>query len=302
MDERRRLVLTIIASLAALFFLSTHFYLPFAKSNAKRRAQYRQLKVEVKTIGELSKDGLDSLGKRIDTAISNLESKFPPEGKLRLTEELTMVPKGSNIVFTEITHRKMQEGQGYQVFPVDVNMKTTFYDLIKYLTAIEASPLLIGVNSLSLHKVEPEAKHLDIKVTFFGFKLIRQFPAISKYVEGRYGPLSKQRLERLFEPVKLMDSESAVSRLAYYNPFVYDFEKPDAYPERETINIENLSLKGILRIGDEKAALINDTVVKEGERIGGVQVVEIEDYRVILMQSGKRYILKIGVDDGFIKP
>lgn len=298
MDERKKFVLTIIVGLAVLFFLITRFCLPIARDNAKRRLQYKQLRQEVQTIEEFSKDELDSLESQVDTAISNLEREVPSQGELKLMEQLALVPMGSNIVFTKITRRGPEMQQGYQAFPVDVNMKAPFYDLIKYLAAIESGPLMIGIDSLSLRKVEPEAKSLDVKITFSGFRVAGKFPPKSKYLEERYMPLDRQRLAKLFEPVKLADSESAVASLKGRNPFVYGLNKID-YPE---LKPDRLSLRGILRIGDEKVALINDTVVREGEKIAGMEVAEIQDYRVVLMHAGKRYILKMGVDDEFLKP
>lgn len=293
MDEKKKFILTIVASLVGLFFLFTRFYLPLARDNAKHAAEYKQLKQEVKTIGEFSKEELDFLQGQVDTAIADLEGRFPPEGKLKLMEQLTQVPVDSNIVFKEITHREQWEMEGCQVFPVDVSMKAPFHDLIKYLAGIEASPLMISVSSLSIRKVEPEPKPLDIRVTFLSFRLIPKFPPMSEYMEERFGPFDKGHLERLLEPVKLADSESAVLRLKDYNPFVYGFGRPGveeiAYP-----GLEALSLKGILRIGDKKVALINDIVVREGEKIAGCKVEEIGDYRVVLMRAGKRYILKLG--------
>jgi len=300
MDDKKKLSITIIGGLAVLFFLITRFCLPVAKDNRKRSAEYKRLKLEVETLGEFSKDELDSLGSRVDTAISNLEKRLPAQGKLKLMEQLARTPTDSNIVFTGITRRSPKELQGYQVFPVDVNVKASFYDLIKYLAGIETGPLLIGINSLSLRKVEPEARSLDVRATFWGFRVTHRPPPISKYMREKYTPIDKRRFERVFEPVKLMESKRAVLRLKDYNPFVYGLkERKIEYPE---LKIGALSLKGILRIGDKKVALINENVVREGERIAGMEVVEIQDYKVVLMHSGKRYILKMGVSDEFIKP
>lgn len=306
MDERKKFLLTVIIGLAGLLFLTTRIYLPIARDNAKRSAEYKQLKQQVQAAGKFSKDELDILEDKIDMAVSNLEERFPPEGKLKLVEQLTRVPMDAKISFTEITHRDLREEQGYQVFPVDVNMKTQFYDLVKYLAGIETSPLMIGVNSLSINNVEPEAKTLDIKVSFSGFKLTHKFPSFSKYLEERYVPVNRQHLEKLLEPLKPAQSESAVLSLSDYNPFasVGELKKLDreVLPRPETLAIGSLSLKGIMRIGEKKAALINDKVVGEGENIAGMKVLEIQDYQVVLMRSGERYILKTGVDDEFIKP
>lgn len=303
MDKRKKIFLTIIIGLVGLFFLTVRFYIPIIRDNAQRAAQYKQLKIEMGVIGEFSKNELTSLEERIDTAILDLEKRFSAGGKSKLMEQLTHTPEDVNIVFTDIAHREPLEKQEYQVLPLEVNMKASFYDLMKYLAEIEAGPLMISIDNLNIRKTEPEAKSLDIKVIFFGFQLIHKFPSVSKYLEDKYKPFDKQRLEELLEPVKLTDTKSVISRLKDYNPFAYIYhDKPKtARPEIETTKLDSFSLKGIMHIGDKKAALINDTVVREGESIAGMQVVEIQDYKVVLVQSGKKYILKIGVDDEFIK-
>jgi len=300
MDERKKIFLVIIAGLAGLFLLTARFYIPLIKDNAQRAAQYKQLKIEVGAIGEVSKNELTSLEKRINTAISNLERRFSPEGKLKLMEQLTRVPEGANIVFTDIAYKEPEKAKEYQLLPLEVNMKAPFYDLMKYLAEVEASPLMIGIDNLNIRKAEPEVKSLDIKVTFLGFRLIQEFPSISKYLEDKYKPFDKQRLEELLKPVNLTDTKSILSRLKDYNPFYYDrFQM--GRPQPETTQLGSLSLKGIMHLGDRKVALINDTMVREGEEINGMQVLEIQDYKVVLMQSGKKYILKMGIADEFIK-
>jgi len=300
MSQKAKLIFIIAGGFAGLFFLSAYVYLPLIRDNAKSLKQYRQLKREVETMGKFSQDEIDSFESKVSEAISNLEMKFPPEGALKLTEQLTRVPGNANILFTEITQKQPQEMNDYQVFPVNVMMKAPFYDIIRYLGGIEKSPLVVGIDSLSLRKVTPTAELLDVRVTFLGFRLTKAFPSTSKYLEEKYVVLNKKQLEDLLQPVTSTDSESAVLLLNDYNPFMPDYVSK-TYPGDKPTSIENFYLKGILQIGDKKAALINDSVLKEGEKIAGVEIVEIQNDRVIVQQSGQKYILKIGVDDAFIK-
>ena len=308
MDERSKVIFTIMGGAAMLFFLVTNFCLPISRRNAKLAKEYKELRKEEEAITKFDQEELDSLLSRVDTAISGLETKFPPEGKLKLVEQLTQTPAGSKIVFAQITHKPTLERRGYRISPVEVNMKTTFYDLIRYLSGIETNSLLIGIDNLNLRNFDPQTKTLDIQVTFLGYRLTQEFAAISKYMEDRYKPFDELRIAKLLEPVKEIPAEDAVSELWGYNPFTSSLDskrppKPSIISAKEAATeIDTLSLKGILRVGEEKTALINDSVVKEGEKIAGMEVVEIRDHRVILQRSGKKYILKMGVDDDFIKP
>lgn len=303
MDKRKGLYFTIIGGLAGLFFLTTRFYIPMMKNNAQCLTQYKQLKTQVETIGSLSKAELDVLEAKLENALSNLEKSFPASGELKLTEQLARVPEGADIVFTNIAYQEPFDKEGYRVFPVEVNARAAFYDFLKYLAEIETNPSLIGVGSLALRRTEPDSKFLDIEITFLGFRLTRQFPAISKYLQDKYKPFNKHRLDSLLEPVKLTDTKNLVAKWKDYNPFadIYNIKPKVAQSGREKVEFESLSLQGILRIADKKAALINDVVVKEGESIAGMQVEEIQDYKVVLSDSGKKYILKMGIEDENIK-
>lgn len=303
MDKRKGLYFTIIGGLAGLFFLTTRFYIPMIKNNAQCLTQYKQLKTQVETIGSLSKAELDALEAKLENVLSNLEKSFPESGELKLMEQLARVPEGVDIVFTNIAHQEPFDKEGYRVFPVEVNARAAFYDFLKYLAEIETNPSLIGVGSLALRRTEPDSKFLDIEITFFGFRLTRQFPAISKYLQDKYKSFNKQRLESLLEPVKLTDIKNLAAKWKDYNPFadIYNIKPKVTQSEREKVEFESISLQGILRIRDKKAALINDVVVREGESIAGMQVEEIQDYKVILSESGKKYILKMGIEDENIK-
>lgn len=302
MGEKRKFILTIIIGLAGLWFVITNFCLPIVRDNAKRSAQYRQLKKEVKAIEGLSKDRLDAWHRMVSGAISNLEKKFLGEGKVRLAEQLTRLPADSNIAFTDITQKETEERKEYQVFPVDIVLRAQFHDLIKYLAAIESNPLMIGVNSMQLRKLTPEEETLDIKVTFFGFRLVRTSEPPSEYLKEKYGLFDEQYFKKLLEPAESVRSLRVDTISELHNPFVFGSVAPRVKKTGETETLYGFSLQGTLWVGNKKAALINGTIVREGEGIGGMEVLEIHEGRVVLMRSGKTYILKMGVEDEFIKP
>ncbi len=304
MVEKKKIFLVIICGLAGLFFLTARFYIPLIKDNAQRASQYKQLKIELGAIEKFSKDEFSALEQRIDTAISNLEKTFSATGKSKLMEQLTRPPKDTNIAFTNITHKEPLDKQEYQALPLELNLKASFYDLMQYLAEIEASPLLISLDGLNIRKADSETKSLDVKATFLGFRITSEFPSAGKYLEDKYKPFDKQRLETLLEPVKLTDNKSVISDLKDYNPFayIYQAQPKSASAEPEIKKPDTLYLKGIMHVGGKKVALINDAIVKEGDNIGEMKVLKIQDYKVVLIQSGKEHILKMGVDNEIIKP
>lgn len=326
MDEKRKFSFTVLLGIAGVFLLMTRFCLPMLKDNKEYIEQYGRLVAEVEFIESFKKGELDLIEEKMENAINYFEEKIPTEGKLKLTEQLTRASLGGNIALKAITRGDFQEMEDYQIILVNVDMKAPFEDFVKYLAAIESNSLFIDVDSLTMRRVDNKPGFLDIEVTFSGFKLTHQFQPISKYLEGEYEPLNMGRLNNLLEKVQLKDSQRELLSLKDHNPFVsiYDLEPPVAQeevlpqfaeveeeeipaeeeeilPDPEDI-LKSLLLRGILNIGEEKAALINDTIVKKGEIIADMQVVEIKDYKVILMHSDRNFTLKMGVDNEIVEP
>jgi hypothetical protein len=306
MDEKRQLLISVFGSLALLFFLITRFFMPIAKDNAERLSTYKKLKLELKAVKAASKGELDSFERRADAAISDLEKKFLTSGKAEFIKQLTRVPGDSNIIFTNIAHREPYVSDRFRAYSVDITMRAPFYDLIKYLAKLEEGPSMIVVDSLNLTKVDAQAQSLDIKVTFLAFQLTYAVPPIEEYAREEYKILNKFALEKLLEPVNLPDSKGAVLRLKGYNPFVLGssegvLAKKTIPSDGERTEVSNLSLEGIVRIGDEKAAMINGSAVKKGEHISDMEVIDIEQDRVVLRRLDREYILKMGVDDGILQ-
>ncbi|MFH1777012.1 MAG: type 4a pilus biogenesis protein PilO [Candidatus Omnitrophota bacterium] len=309
MEEKKNLAQVIMLGLAGLFFLTTRLYIPLGKTNTELLSQYRQLVKEVKEIEQLKSAKLQNLNLRINEVVSRLEKSFLQEGKLKYVEQLTLPPAGSGIVFTKIIHGQPKNNEGCQIFPIDISMRASFYDLMEYLRSIETQPLLLGISSLNISQSAPNIEVLDIKISFLAFRLSYETPPISTYLEHKYEPLDMVRLEKLLEPLSMawrkdirlsLSSDDLFSPLAVFKKI--DDKEPPALPKIEEITIDDVFLKGILRIGEKKAALINDRVVMEGEKIEGMEVSEIRDNVVILLKSGKTYILKMGVENEKINP
>jgi Tfp pilus assembly protein PilO len=303
MDEKKKFTFTVILGLAVLWLIFTNFCLPTLKDNTLRLTEYRKLREDTRIIEGLSDEKFQAWDEKISAAGTNLEKKFLEEGKMKLAQQLTRLPANSNILFLDIKQKQAVAKQDYEVLPVDITMKAQFLDLIRYLATIESNPLLIGVESLRVSKPMPEAKDLDVKLTFSGFRLLSKSKPVSKYLEERFHPFDEAYFKSLIGPI---DSRSGINVnviSGLYNPFlsVYDSllgqKKPGVI--RTT---DELSLRGTLRIEGKNAALINEMIVREGDKVDGMEVVQIGDGQVVLLRSGKRQILKMGVEDGFIRP
>ncbi len=62
------------------------------------------------------------------------------------------------------------------------------------------------------------------------------------------------------------------------------------------IDVEGMSLEGIIYSEENPAAVINGEIIRENETIGDYLVLKIEETRVILSKEGKSYTLNMEVE------
>ena len=316
MDKLKKIVMVILIGVAVLFFLTTNILLPIVRDNKEQSAKYKQLKGNVEAMEKYTKERLVSSEKSLNEAIGVIGERFLPGGpgeKVQLTERFTEVPLDSKMVFSNISYRKSILSNEYEIFAVDISAQAPFHDLIVYLTQIEANKLMVGIQNIGLHNISPGSPSLGATMTFLGFRLIVKLPALSQYTEEQYQPFDESRLETLLQqPMKAERKTDTILASEDFDPFfsIHDFnkrQKPDKpNPDEvmipagtQTPGIEGLKLKGVLRLHNTKVALINDRIVKEGEQIAGAEVMDIQDYRVVLKYEGQEYILKIGANGEF---
>lgn len=295
-----------------MFFLTTYIFLPLFKKNKEMAVSLAKLEKNVKAVEKYKSKQLDSLELSLKDATKVLEKKFLPAGKVQLTEQLTEVSSGSDVVFSNISYRTPTLSKMYHVSTVDVNLKASFYDFITYITQLEANELMVGIQSLSLHNISPGTPSLEARAVFLGFRLLDKRPSVTKYIEEKYQPIDEGRLEALLEPVDEGYKDDLNLAWKDIDPFfsIHDLNKlrHADQPEitevtigAEISGIEDLKLKGILRLRDKKVALINDRIVKEGEKIAGARLLKIEEYHVVLEYAEQQFILKMGVESGFLE-
>ena len=70
---------------------------------------------------------------------------------------------------------------------------------------------------------------------------------------------------------------------------------PDAANTKEQ-GLEDLALSGIMPDEQDPYAIINDEVVKLGDKAGGMTVIEINENNVVLDDNGQRHTLELNLD------
>ena len=314
MGTGKKIFMTVAFGTAIMFFLTTNVFLPTSKKNNELKSEYKQLKADVSKVEGYKISELDLYDSQLDRAITNLGKNFMPvEGRVNLTKKLTRLPNDSTMVFANITHRKPEDKERYQIVSLDIVGRAPFYDIVTYLRRVEEEELMFGIESLEMHRIKPGSELLEMKVTFSSFKVTAKIPSVTKYIEERYQPFNEGLLKNLIKSETSEYKDETFGLLNNYDPFisVYDSQEPDVVEVIEEVPISDISrtrspieqftLKGIMGSDGNRIAMINNSIVRTGDKIAGAEVVEIRDYEVILKYSGKKYILKIGVDDEFIK-
>lgn len=305
----------VLGAVALLFFLTTSIFVPISRDNKKQYTEYAQLKKEVGAIAKYTDTQMKEAEKSLDDAIAVVGKMFLPEKDTQLTKQLAQVPPTSKMVFSNISYRKsyLSSDGSYEAFPVDISATASFSDLISYLSGIEANDLIIGIESMNLRKASPVSTSLEVRLSLVGFRLIQKPLPFSNYLEEQYKPLDEDRLKKLTEPIEKGNGIVALA-LENFDPFssAYDLRraeelasKPEdatgAEPIPQDSDISDFVLKGVLQLGDKKVALINDSILEVGEKLAGVQVVDIEDYSVVLKYGEKTYTLTMGLNNESIQ-
>ena len=55
---------------------------------------------------------------------------------------------------------------------------------------------------------------------------------------------------------------------------------------------DNFNLQGIIGTGGDVAAIVNDNIVREGDRVGGGAVIERLTTRTVVFRKGKKTCIK----------
>ncbi|CCK74535.1 hypothetical protein OLEAN_C03590 [Oleispira antarctica RB-8] len=93
----------------------------------------------------------------------------------------------------------------------------------------------------------------------------------------------------------LLKSLLLLSLFSFTSGFAQDPMRPPSWSaesqSERVVNLEPLNLQQVLSSKNRKVAVINDTLVVEGQVIGGAKVAEITDNSVRVIYKGRSIIL-----------
>lgn len=301
MEKKKALIFILVGAIAVLFFIITRVYRPMLQINSELKTKYTEVKNKAMGLQKISEENVILIENKIKEASGELDKRIPPSGKtLNMIEQITGLGSSFNLSFNDISRLAPEEKEGYRVSSINISVKGTLYDFLRYLEEVGKGPLLISVENLSFKRgSESEPNLLSIIALFSGYQLTKSFPALPDLQEG-FSPIEESRQARILEPILIPERSidlSALKDAELFGSKVGIEPSPGgpkvvspAEPEEKL----ELKLRGIAQEGDKRIALIDDKIVKEGDVISGAIVKEIGRFKVVLSKGARDYILEIG--------
>lgn len=209
--------------------------------------------------------------------------QIPPEE--RETTFLGMVNKLVNrleIKTETVKPEPKQETPEYIRYPFLVETRSKYGEIAKFVDSLE-NGLGLNVDDLHIRKDPKDPLWHRLKFTVSTFEL--------KEAES---PLPDKTPEERPPSIEVEVRDDIVVKR---DPFLEKEEKKKVVAARKRKErprrLPRLKLKGIIDIAGKKVAIINDTVVREGDWIARHRILRIEEDEVIAVYRGKERKLKI---------
>jgi len=175
-----------------------------------------------------------------------------------------------------------EETPEYTRYPFLVETKSKYEEIAKFVDSLENS-LGLNLDDLNIQNDPKDPLWHRLKFTVSTFELKETGPSPPPETADQQGP----RIQ-----VEVRD-DIVVKR----DPFL-EKEKEEkvvtaAIRKVPSRRLPRLKLNGIIHIGSTKVAIINDTVLREGDWILKHRIVRIDEDKVILEYRGKERVLKI---------
>lgn len=175
-----------------------------------------------------------------------------------------------------------EETPEYTRHPFLVETKSKYEEIAKFVDSLENS-LGLNLDDLNIQNDPKDPLWHSLKFTVSTFELKETESLPPTGTPEQQGP----RIQ-----VEVRD-DIVVKR----DPFLEKEEKTKkvvtALKAKKRVRMPRLKLNGIIHIGGTNVAIINDTVLREGDWILKHRIVRIDDDKVILEYGGKERILKI---------
>ena len=221
--------------------------------------------------------------------LEQLSAKIPSEKELPrvIDQVLTRAGQGLKISYNFIEPKKAETEGKYKRVPVELEFVASYADFNTYISQLKKLPELIRADKLRIQRLPDDPTKLSVYIllsTFF----------MPKEEEENQAALPKEIFAETaadtnpFQPIKAL-LPAFTGRAA--NPEQFRNEggnQPESAPAPRA-SPEVFVLTGVI-LGAVNAALINDSVVYLGDKIGNYQLVNVKE-RMATLKSGQRTLI-----------
>jgi type IV pilus assembly protein PilO len=271
MSKQLRIILSIVIILGIIWGLNEYVFKPQRTALNTMKDKLDIVTFDLKRAKQES-ENLEKLKKELEKVreqVAFVEKKLPREKEIsELLRELSRKAEETPIDFVSITPQPGIREESLERLPLEIEVRSGYYNLTKYLQKLEDLPRLIDIRKIYIKSDENIPPQLSLKLTADIFVLKEGTPrreregreviprGLEIYEKDPFIPLGKERLQK---KSKLL----------------------------------TLSLTGVVIRENHFSAIINDELVEEGDFIGEKKVLEIRRDEVVLVEGKERYVLKL---------
>lgn len=262
---RERIGLAVLAGLILLGWGLQTFYRPYRKTlektHVERRALLEQIAASRKVLPNLDEERgrlreAESEIESLEKEIQSVEQRLPGSADLgQLIGELTRQGQGLQLTF-ESVKQNLKEDADHPEAEIDAFFTSSYEDLINYLQRVE--------------HLSPQLRVVRLEVT-----------------EPKEGPRTKGAVRMtLGVPLKTLkeggkwvfDSKTLSMERVRFSKNPFGFRNKESADKKK----EDLKVSGITWRVDGSTAIINDEIVRVGDKIGDLTVTQIYQDRVVV--------------------
>jgi Tfp pilus assembly protein PilO len=256
--------------LVLLYGMNHYLYAPKFKEINDLKTSLKSIDDEINRVteGPLPVKDLNVVKAMIKSELNDLSAKVPLESETPylINNFISVVGKGLNIDYNLIQPGDLVQELKYKRLPLHVEFSGTYADTNSYLAQLKLLPVTIRVDSMDMNKVANQ-------------NLLTVSMSLSEFVLS--GPSTKPPGE-----------EKGYSSMA--DPFYIETGNEEtASAATAPKGIKQLKYLGYVR-GFVDRAIINDEVLKAGDRILGYKLLKIRKDNVSLVKNGALYNVPIG--------
>lgn len=270
------LLIIILAEVA----LSRQFLRPKKKELAGLAGRYNAWNTELTEVSKKIEERTEQL-QRLERELSSPIA----EAKLELAEGIevpTFLEYISRLVWSlrikyiSIELNPLAASSHQTSYKIKINSE--YSKLVRLVDNLE-NQLNLGIENLSIKAGEevPDLHEATFNLSFL------------KMREDKGLPAEPEKLDTVLKLAKVFSKKKVRKDPFFHRVIPKTFEKGTAARPKQ----EPLVLRGIMDVMGQKAALINQHILREGDKIKGYRLLKISQNKVVLLRRKQRYVLNL---------